>query len=82
MWNKGRIYTLLMGVQTCTATIETIWTFLRNLCINQPQDSAIHSSAYTQRGHSILQHGHFLKYVHSSFIHNIKKLETVYMSLN
>ena len=41
MWNKGDILPLLVGMQTCTATLEismVVWLYLRKLRINLPQD--------------------------------------------
>jgi hypothetical protein len=41
VWGKENTPPLLMGVQTCTATMESILQFLRKLGINLPQDPAI-----------------------------------------
>ena len=41
VWRKGNPLTLLVGVQTSTATMETLWRFLKKLEIELPYDPAI-----------------------------------------
>ena len=41
VWRKGNPLTLLVGMQTSTATMETVWRFLKKLEIELPYDSAI-----------------------------------------
>ena len=41
MWRKGNPFTLLVGMQTSTATVEKVWTFLKKLEIEPPYDPAI-----------------------------------------
>ena len=41
MKRKRNPLTLLMGVQTSTATMETVWRFLKKLDIELPYDPAI-----------------------------------------
>ena len=41
MWSKGNTHPLLVGMQTCTTTLEIIVQFLRKLGINLHQDAAI-----------------------------------------
>ena len=41
MWRKGNPLTLLVGMQTSTATMETVWRFLKKLEIELPYDPAI-----------------------------------------
>ena len=41
VWRKGNPLTLLVGMQTSTATMETVWRFLKKLEIELPYDPAI-----------------------------------------
>ena len=41
MWRKGNPLTLLVGMQTSTATMELVWRFLKNLEIELPYDPAL-----------------------------------------
>ena len=41
VWRKGNPLTLLVGMQTSTATMETVWRFLKKLEIELPYDLAI-----------------------------------------
>ena len=43
VWRKGNPFTLLVGMQTSTATVEisTVWRFLKKLDIETPYDPAI-----------------------------------------
>ena len=41
VWKKGNPLTLLLGMQTSTATRRTVWRFLKNLEIELPYDPAI-----------------------------------------
>ena len=41
IWRKGNPLTLLVGMQTSTATMETVWRFLKKLEIELPYDLAI-----------------------------------------
>ena len=41
MWRKGNLLTLLVGMQAGTATLETVWRFLKKLKIELPYDPAI-----------------------------------------
>ena len=41
VWRKGKPLTLLVGMQTSTATMRTVWRFLKKLEIELPYDSAI-----------------------------------------
>ena len=41
VWRKGNPLTLLVGMQTSTATTETVWRFLKKLEIELPYDPAI-----------------------------------------
>ena len=38
---KGKLCTLLVGMEIVTATMETVWRFLRKLKIELPYDSAV-----------------------------------------
>ena len=41
VWRKGNPLTLLVGMQTSTATMETVWRFLKKLEIELPYNPAI-----------------------------------------
>ena len=41
VWRKGNPLTLLVGMQTNTAPMETVWRFLKKLEIELPYDPAI-----------------------------------------
>ena len=41
VWRKGNPLTLLVGMQTSTATMENRWSFLKKLEIELPYDPAI-----------------------------------------
>ena len=41
VWRKGNPLTLLVGMQTSTATERTVWRFLQKLEIELPYDPAI-----------------------------------------
>ena len=41
VWRKGNPLTLLVGMQTSTAAIKTVWRFLKKLQIELPYDPAI-----------------------------------------
>jgi hypothetical protein len=41
MWRKKNTPPLLVGLQTGTTTLESIWRFLRKLKIELPEDPAI-----------------------------------------
>ena len=79
MWDKGNTPALLVGVQTCTATLTINMVLLRKLGINLPQDPVIPLLGIKPRyqGFSFIPQGHLLNCVHSNFICNSQKLETV-----
>ena len=41
VWGKGNPLTLLVGMQTCTATMRTVWRILKKLEIELPYEPAI-----------------------------------------
>ena len=49
MWNKGNTIALLMGVQTCIATMEINMVVLQKAGIDLRQDLAVQILGYTQR---------------------------------
>jgi hypothetical protein len=73
---QGNTFLLLVGVETCTTTLEI------NLVVSQKTgNSSTSRPIYTTPGHipkgfSNIPQRHLLSYVHSSCIHNSKKLET------
>ena len=82
MWRKGNIPLLLVRVQTCTATLEISTVISQNI-----QNQSTSNPSNTTLGHipkrcRTISQGCLLNYVHSSIIHNSKKLETTKMPLN
>jgi hypothetical protein len=62
MWSRGIMLPLILGVQTCTVTLEIIMVVLRRLEIYLPQDAAIPlCGIYTQD--PLLEPQHILIYV-------------------
>ena len=41
VWRKGNPLTLLVGMQTSTATMRTVWSFLKKLETELPYDPAV-----------------------------------------
>lgn len=41
MWGKGGTYSLLLGMQTCIVTWQSVWQLLSNLEKDLPQDPAM-----------------------------------------
>ena len=41
MWRKRNTPPLLVGLQACTTSLESVWQFLRKLDIVLPEDQAI-----------------------------------------
>jgi hypothetical protein len=82
MLSKKNIPPLLLGVQTCTTTLEII------LAVSQTtgkSSTAIHS--YTTPGHipkrcPTISQKHLLSYVYSRLFHNNQNPETTSVSLN
>ena len=71
MWRKRNTSPLLVGLQTCTTTLEI------NLAISQKTGNISTSRpSYTPKMLHHTTQGHLFSYVHSSFIHNIQKVET------
>jgi hypothetical protein len=77
MWSKENTPPLLVGVKTCTTTLEI------NLVVSQKtRNSSTSRLSYTTPGHipkrcSTTPQGQLLNYVHSSFTHNSQKLEKI-----
>jgi hypothetical protein len=82
MRNKGNTPTLLVGVQTCTTTLEL------NLVVFQKIDSSstlrprYTTPEYIPKRFTTIPQGHLFNYVDSSFIHNSQKLGPTQMSLD
>ena len=75
MWSKGNTPALLVGMQTCTATLKISMAVSQKLGILLAQDLG------TLLGHipklfTVIPQGHLLTYAHSSIIHNNQNLET------
>jgi hypothetical protein len=75
MWNKRNIPSLLVGLQSCTKTLE------RKILVPQKTgNSYVSRPSYTTHWHipkrcSNIQQRHLLNYIHSSFINNNQKLK-------
>ena len=68
---------LLLGVQTCTTIMEISIVVPQNTGNpSTPQHPTISLLDINPKNIPTLPQRHFLSYVHSSFIHNIQKLET------
>jgi hypothetical protein len=76
IWSKGSTPTLLVGVQTCTTSLEI------NLAVSQKTaNSSTSRPSYITPGnipkrYSNIPQRHLLNYVHSRFISNNQKLQT------
>ena len=46
VWSKRNSHPLLLGLKTCTTTLEISMVFLRKLGVNQPKDPAIPTLGY------------------------------------
>ena len=79
---KGNALPLLVGVQTCTATLQVSMAMSKK--IRKPSTSRPSNTifAYMLKGCSIIPQGHVHNYVHSSMILNSQNLETTSISLN
>ena len=76
MWNKGNTPPLLVGVQTCTATLEISMVISQKITkqpTSRPSETAF---GYIPKGFSIIPQGHVLNYVHSSIIYHNQSLKT------
>ena len=73
---------LLMGMQTCTATVEINMVVPQKIRNQSTTGPSCTTCTQILKEHSILPPEHLCNYVHSDFIHNSQKLETTQMSLN
>ena len=73
LWSKDNTPPLLVGVKTCTATLEINLAAPQNM-----KNSSTSRPSYTIPGHipkrcSTIPQGHLLNYIHCSFIiHNLE----------
>ena len=56
MWRNGNLLALLLGRQTGTASLETVWRFLKKLKIDLPYDTAIALLGIYPRDTGVLMH--------------------------
>ena len=82
MWSKGNTPPLLVGVQTCTATLEISMAVSQKIG-NQPTLRPSNTTLeQIPKGCALIPQGHLLSCVHSGTIRNSQHLETTQMSLN
>jgi hypothetical protein len=74
MWSKENNPPLLVGLQMNNHSGNQSDSFSQNWKYFYLKTQLYHSWVYTQKI-SIIQQGHLLNYVHSSFNHNSHKLE-------
>ena len=74
-WSKGNTHPLLVGVQTCTTTLENHMAATQNWKPTYLKTQQYHSWVHTQRMHTHTT-VHLLNHVHSNIIHNSQNLET------
>ena len=82
MWSKENILLMLVGVQTGKTTLEINIVVSQEIVNQSTSRSTCTNPGHMTTGCSVILQGHLLNYVHSSIIHNIKKLEMTYMPLN
>lgn len=70
IWSKGNTHELLVAIQTCTATMEIVWWFLRKMITTLPQDPAFPLFVFIRKGSFTVPQGHLLKYVNCYSINN------------
>ena len=83
MWRKGKLLTLLVGIQAGAAIWKMVWRFLKMLRIELPYDPAIAlRGIYPKDTHVLEKKGHMHPNVHSSSVHNSLTVEGAEMSFN
>ena len=76
MWSKGNTSPLLVGMQTCTTTLEismVVYQKIGSQPISGPSNTTL---GHIPKGCLVIQQGHLFNYVHSSIISNSQNLET------
>lgn len=76
MWSKGNNLPFMVGVQTCTTTMEinvTVPQEAGNCSTSRPSYTNL---GHTSKGHFILPQGHLLNHVHCCPTHNSQKSKT------
>ena len=74
MWSKENTPALLVGVQTCTTTLEinvVIYQKTGNQPTSEPSDTSL---GCIPKGCSIITQGCLLNYAHCSFVYNSQNL--------
>ena len=75
IWSKGNTHPLLVGMQTCTTTLEISMTVSQKIG-NQPTACPSNTTLeYKPRKCSTILQGHLFSNVHSSIIHSSQNLE-------
>ena len=82
MWSKGNTHPLLVGMQTCTTTLEISMAVSQKIG-NQPTSGSSNITLWhIPKRCSIILQKHLFNYVHSSIIYKSQNLETTQMPLN
>ena len=82
MWNEGNTHPLLVGMQTCAATLEINMAAsqkIGNQSNPRPRNNTVGHIPQVCR---FIPHGHLLNYAHSSTICNSQNLKTTYVLIN
>ena len=80
MWRKGNPLTLLVGMQSGTATLEKVWKFLRKLKIELPYNPVIALlGIYPKDTNIVIRRGTCTPNVYSSNVHNSQTMERTQM---
>ena len=73
MWSKGNTPPLLIGVQTCTTTLEINLMFSKKIGNSSTSRPSYTTSANIHNSCPTLLQGHLINYIHRSFICNSQK---------
>ena len=69
-WSKKNTPPLLVGVQTCTATVEISIAVSHKIRNQSTSRSSGNTLGNIPKGYTIMPQGHLLNNVHSIIIHN------------
>ena len=75
-WSKGITPPLLVGMQTCTTTLEISMAVSQKIGTQSTSRPSNITPGHIPKGCTIIQQRHLLNYVHSSIVHNNQNLET------
>jgi hypothetical protein len=73
MSDKGNTPLLVMGVQTCTTTLEIILAVSQKIRKDATSRPSCTTPGYIPKSSSIISQGHLFNYIHNSFICNSQK---------